>query len=144
MDRTILGFSRNRIASIFLLFSYIFGSFDSGKLIITMNQQIHRNLVESIRKEVESHSKIWECDRELIIVFHSFKYDEYFAVSGDDESELDDLIYQFMGDLECPTNFPWLQSATCSEISLDEEDEILFLNSKYEIQDDGVVIWKIV
>lgn len=94
-------------------------------------------LIESIRKEVESHSKMYECDRELIIVYHSFKYDEYFAISGEaNDDDLDDLIYQFMGDLESPFEEDWLQFATCSGCRLDENDEILFLDSRYHIEEE--------
>lgn len=109
-----------------------------------MHQQIEHNLVQSIRKEVESHSQIFECDRELIIVYHSFRYDEYFAVLGDNTDELDDLIYQFMGDLESPSEENWLQFATCSGCEIDEDDEVLFLNPKYEIDEDGKTSWKII
>jgi hypothetical protein len=112
-----------------------------GKSLLISYQLLimKEKLFESICKEIELHSRIYECDRELIILYHSFKYDEYFAISGDSEGDLDDLVYQFMGDLESLSQEDWLQFASCSGCKLDDFDEILFLNSRYHIEEEYYV-----
>lgn len=97
--------------------------------------------LNSIKRVIELDSQLFEVDRELIILYHSFKYDEYFALAGSDSNEDDDLVYQFMGDLNAPLSEDWLEFTTCCGCKLGEEDEVLFLNSKYKIKENGELAW---